>query len=211
MIKIHAPRLLICNLIHKLIISKQRVSLSVPLLIHRKSTTLSFSNPCLIQAQDTPSPPCHLPLPPLASLTYPSSSCRNFYHPLSTTIICCLFVSYFCHHWCQVSPPPPVFVDWRMGSVALPPVVFLLFAHLPCLPLHFLPHQNGTPSSVDCYFFNCRLLSSSSWCLPPGGILDGMGALSHSLPLAVSPPTQASSACLPISQHVLPLGAGFSA
>ncbi len=26
-------------------------------------------------------------------------------------------------------------------------------AHLPCLPLHFSPHPNVTPSSVDCYFF----------------------------------------------------------
>ncbi len=86
-----------------------------------------------------------------------------------------------CH--CQLSPP--VFVDRRMGSVALPP---FLFSHLPCLPLHFLPHQNGTPSSVDCCFFNCGLSPSSSWCLPPGGILDGMGALSLSFPLAVFPP-----------------------
>jgi hypothetical protein len=46
MIKIHAPRLLICNLKHKLAISKQRVSISVPLQLTEKSTTLSLSNPC---------------------------------------------------------------------------------------------------------------------------------------------------------------------
>jgi hypothetical protein len=48
MIKIHAPRLLICNLKHKLIISKRRVSTSVPLHLIEKSTTLSLSNPCLL-------------------------------------------------------------------------------------------------------------------------------------------------------------------
>jgi hypothetical protein len=119
--------------------------------------------------------------------THPSNSCRNLYYPLSTTIICCLFVSYFGHHCCQVSPL--FFDDLRMGSIALPPpLFFLLFAHLPCLPLDFLPHQIGTPLSVYCCFFNCVLSSSSSWCLPPGGILDGMGALSLSFPLAVFPP-----------------------
>ncbi len=48
MIKMHAPRLLICNLKYKLIISKQRVSISVPLQLTEKSTTLSLSNPCLL-------------------------------------------------------------------------------------------------------------------------------------------------------------------
>jgi hypothetical protein len=40
MIKIHAPWLLICNLKHKLIISKQRVSSSVPLLLTGKAPLL---------------------------------------------------------------------------------------------------------------------------------------------------------------------------
>ena len=53
MIKIHTPWLLICNLKLKLIISKQRVSISVPLQLIRKSTTLSLSNPCSLPAQDT--------------------------------------------------------------------------------------------------------------------------------------------------------------
>jgi|LakMenEpi13Jul12_1017406.scaffolds.fasta_scaffold00103_1 hypothetical protein len=40
MIKIHAPRLLICNLKLKLIISKQRVSSSVPLQLIEKAPLL---------------------------------------------------------------------------------------------------------------------------------------------------------------------------
>jgi hypothetical protein len=52
-----------------------------------------------------------------------------------------------------------------------PPVVFLFFAHLPRLPLHFLPHQNGTPLSVDCCFFQLQaviiiIVVSPSWQHP---------------------------------------------
>jgi hypothetical protein len=150
---------------------------SCPIPAHPRQMDFSFMSL-------PPLPPAIFPSLPLRQSPTPLTPAMTFtirYQPPSSAV--CLF-HIFCHHRCQVSPP--VFVDRRMGSIALPP---FLFSHLPRLPLNFLPHQNGTPSSVDCCFFNCGLSSSSSsWCLPPGGILDGMGALSLSFPLAVFPP-----------------------
>jgi hypothetical protein len=143
----------------------------------------------------------HSPTPLLPVMTFPIR-----YQPPSSAV--CLFHIFVI---IDVKSPHQFLLMGGWAPLHSPPVVFLLFAHLPNLPLHFLPHQNGTPLSVDCYFFDWGLLSSSSWCLPPGNILDGMGTSSISFPLAVFPPTQASFACLPISWHVLSSGAGFSA
>ena len=152
--------------------------MSCPLPAHPRQMDFSFmSLPPLPPAIFPSLPLRHSPTPLTPAVTFtiryqPPSSAVCLFHILSSSL----------------SSLPTSFCRSEDGLRRTPPVVFLLFSHLPRLPLHFLPHQNGTPSSVDCCFFNCGLSSSSSWCLPPGGILDGMGALSLSFPLAVFPP-----------------------
>jgi hypothetical protein len=153
--------------------------MSCPLPAHPRQMDFSFMLLSPLPPAIFPSLPLrHLPTPPILAVTFPIR-----YQPPSSAV--CLF-----HIFVIITVKyPHQFL--LMGGWALShslPVVFLLFAHLPCLPLHFLPHQNGTPLSIDSCFFNCGLLASSSWCLPPGGILDGMGALSLSFPLAIFPP-----------------------
>jgi hypothetical protein len=133
-----------------------------------------------------PLPPAIFPYLPLRHSPTPLIPAVTFtilYQPQSSAV--CLFHIFVI---IVVTSPHQFLSIGGWAPSHSPPIVFLLFAHLPHLPLHFLLHQNGTPSSVDCCFFNCRLLSSSSWYLPPGGILDGMGTSSLSFPLAVFPP-----------------------
>jgi hypothetical protein len=71
----------------------------------------------------------------------------TLYHPLSTTIICSFLFHIFVIIVIKSLHQYLLIGGW--APLHSPLVVFLLFAHLPRLPLHFLPHQNGTPSSVN--------------------------------------------------------------
>ena len=147
--------------------------MSCPLPAHPRPMDFSFMSL-------PPLPPAIFPSLPLRHSPTPLIPAVTLYHPLSTTIICCLFVLYFCHHRCQVSPP--VFVDWRMGSVALPPLSSSsLLNFLVCSSISY--HIKMAHHRLLIVAFTIAV-----WCLPPGGILDGMGALSLSFPLAVFPP-----------------------
>jgi hypothetical protein len=176
--------------------------MSCPLLAHPRQMDFSFMLLPPLPPAIFPSLPLrHSPTPLILAVTFTI----RFQPPSSAVCLFHIFVIIV------VKSPHQVLLIGGWAPSHSPPVVILLFAHLPCLPLHFLLHQIGTQLSVDCCFSiaGCRhhhhgvsLLAASlmGW------------ALHHSVfPSLSSPPTQTSSACLPISWHVLPLGAGFPA